>query len=51
MSGSLPFFVLDFGLDVVNGVGGFDFQSDGLARERLDKDLHATTETENEVEG
>ena len=25
------FFVLDLGLDVVNCVGGFNFQSDGLA--------------------
>ena len=44
-------FVLDFGLDIVNGVGGLDFESDGLAREGFDKDLHATTETEDEVEG
>ncbi len=32
--------VLDFGLDVFNGVGGLHFEGDGLAGERLDEDLH-----------
>ena len=31
------FFVLDLGLDVVDGVRGLDFESDGLAREGLDE--------------
>ena len=31
---------LDFGLDIVDGVGGFDLEGDGFAREGLDKDLH-----------
>jgi hypothetical protein len=44
------FLVLNLGLDVLNGVGGFDVQSDGLASESLDKDLHATSEAENQVE-
>ena len=39
------------GLDVVNGVRRLDFQSDGLARQCLDKDLHPTTETENKMVG
>ena len=43
------FLVLNFGLDVLNGVGGFDVQSDGLASESLDEDLHATSEAENQV--
>ena len=47
----LPFFVLNFGLNVVDGVGRFHFQSDGLARQCLDKDLHSTTKTENKVKG
>ena len=47
----LPFFVLDFGLDVVDGVRRLDFQSDGLARQSLDKDLHPTTEAEYKMEG
>ena len=32
--------VLDLGLDVVDGIGWFDFERDGLSRESLDKDLH-----------
>ena len=43
--------VLDLGLDVVDRVRGLDLQSDGLACQRLDKDLHATTQTEDQVEG
>lgn len=31
--------VLDFGLDVVNSVGGFDVEGDGFAGESFDKDL------------
>ena len=41
--------VLDFGLEVVNGVGRLDFQSDGLDRQGLDKDLHASTKTKGEM--
>ena len=44
------FLVLNLGLDILNGVGGFDVQSDGLASESLDEDLHATSEAENQVE-
>jgi hypothetical protein len=35
-----PFLVLDFGLDIVDGVGGFDLEGDRLPREGLDEDLH-----------
>ena len=45
------FLVLDLGLDIVNGVRGFHIQGDGLASESLDKDLHTTTETEDQVQG
>lgn len=31
---------LNFGLDIVDGVGGFDLEGDGFAREGLDQDLH-----------
>jgi hypothetical protein len=31
------FFVLDLGLDVVDCVGGLDFEGDGFAREGLDE--------------
>jgi hypothetical protein len=44
------FFVLNLGFDIVDSVGGLDFKSDGLARESLDEDLHASSKTENEVE-
>jgi len=42
--------VLNLGLDVIDGVGGLDLKSDGLASEGLDEDLHATAETEDEME-
>ena len=45
------FLVLDLGLDVLDGVGGFDFQGDGLSGEGLDEDLHSSTETQDQVEG
>merc|ERR1719163_351321 len=41
--------VLDLGLDVVDRVRRLDLKSDGLSGEGLDKDLHATAETEDEV--
>ena len=44
------FFVLDFGFDVLDGVGGFDIQGDGLSSKSLDEDLHSTSESEDEME-
>jgi hypothetical protein len=32
--------VLDLGLDIVDSIGGLNFESDGLAGESLDEDLH-----------
>jgi len=65
------FLVLNFGLDVVDSVGRFDFEGDlkrrgkesefssklreslsgthSLSRQSLDKDLHTSSETENQV--
>jgi len=43
-------FVLDLSLDVVDGVGRLDLESDRLAGEGLDEDLHATTESKDEME-
>uniref|UniRef100_A0A453NC63 Uncharacterized protein n=1 Tax=Aegilops tauschii subsp. strangulata TaxID=200361 RepID=A0A453NC63_AEGTS len=43
--------VLDLGLHVVNGVGGFHFKCDGLAGEGLDEDLHASPKAEDKVKG
>merc|ERR1712165_499075 len=45
------FLVLDLCLDIVNGVGCLDVQRDGLACQGLDKDLHATTQAQHQVEG
>ena len=38
---NVPLLVLDLGLDVVNGIRGLDFESDGLSGEGLHEDLHA----------
>ena len=48
--GGNAFLILDLGLDVVNGVRGLDIEGDGLTGQGLDKDLHTTTETEDQVE-
>ena len=39
--------VLDLGLHVVDGVRRLHFERNGLAREGLDEDLHAATQTED----
>merc|ERR1719270_3269067 len=44
------FFVLDFGFHVLNGVRGLDLQGYGLSSERLHKDLHSSSKSENQVE-
>ena len=43
--------VLNLGFNVVDGIGGLDLEGDGLSRQGLDKDLHPTTEAEDQVEG
>jgi len=48
---SNPLFVLDLRLDRLDGVGSLNLQGNGFASEGLDKDLHSTTETEDQVEG
>merc|ERR1711944_145740 len=42
--------ILNFGLDVFNGVRGFNLKGDGLASQGLDEDLHTTTETEHQMQ-
>src|SRR3989344_1136314 len=42
--------VLNLLLHVLDRVAGLDLEGDGLAGQRLDEDLHATTEAEDEVE-
>merc|ERR1712095_103843 len=43
--------VLDLGLDIFNGVRWLNLQGDGLASEGLDKDLHTSPQSENQVKG
>jgi len=42
--------VLDLLLDIVDRVRALDFEGDGLASEGLDEDLHASTQSEHQVE-
>merc|ERR1712126_15692 len=44
------FLVLDLGLDVLNGVRGFNLESDGLASQGLHEDLHTSSQSENKME-
>merc|ERR1719284_11321 len=44
------FFVLDLGLDVLDGVCGLNIKSDGLTSQGLDEDLHTTSKSEDEME-
>ena len=43
--------VLDLSLDVLNAIGGLDLESDGFAGQSLDEDLHASSESENQMKG
>ena len=43
--------VLDLSLDVLNAIGGLDLESDGLAGQSLDEDLHSSSESENQMKG
>ena len=42
---NVPLLVLNLGLDIVDGVRRLHLEGDGLAREGLDEDLHAATQT------
>merc|ERR1711887_268090 len=44
------FFILDLGLNVLDGITGLHLQSDGLASQGLDEDLHSTSETKYQME-
>ena len=44
------FLILDLGFDVLNGVCWLDIKGDGLTGESLDKDLHTTSKSEDEME-
>jgi hypothetical protein len=41
------FFVLDLGLDVFNGIRGFDFQSDSLSSKSFNENLHSSSQSQN----
>lgn len=41
--------VLNLRLDVVDGIARLDFESDCFTGKSLDKDLHTSTESKNEV--
>ena len=41
------FLVLNLGLHIIDGIGGLDLEGDGLSRQGLNEDLHATTETKH----
>merc|ERR1739838_657708 len=43
--------VLNLGLDIFDGIRSLHFQSNGLAGQGLDKNLHTSTETEDQVQG
>ena len=42
--------ILDLRLDIVDGIRRLNLESNRLAGQSLDKDLHPTTETEDEME-
>jgi len=44
------FLVLDFGLDVLDRVGRFDFERDRLAGEGLHEDLHTAAQSQHQME-
>merc|ERR1711957_102344 len=43
------FLILDLGLDIINGIGWFNIQSDGLSSKCFDKDLHSSSETKDQM--
>jgi hypothetical protein len=46
---TLTFLVLNLGFHIVDRVGRLDLQSDGLASESLDENLHASTQAQNKM--
>ena len=42
---------LDLSLDVLDGIAGLDLEGDGLAGQRLDEDLHASPQPQDQVKG
>merc|ERR1712178_300801 len=48
--GGNAFLVLNFRLDIFDGVGSLHIKSNGLASQSLDEDLHTATKTQNQVQ-
>jgi hypothetical protein len=48
--GGDSFLILDLGLNVVNGVWGFNVEGDGLTGKGLDEDLHTSSESKDQME-
>ena len=42
---------LDLGLHILNGVGWLHLKGDGLASQGLDKDLHSSAQSQDQVQG
>merc|ERR1711894_759837 len=45
------FLILNFGLNILNRVGCFNLKGDSLSSQGFDKNLHTSTEPENQVKG
>jgi len=45
------FLVLDFSLDIIDGIWWLNVQGDGLSSQSLNEDLHSTSKSENQMEG
>merc|ERR1712025_1006337 len=45
------FLVLDFSLDVFNGIRWFNLKGDGLASQCLDEDLHTSSQSKHKMKG
>merc|ERR1711957_847227 len=43
------FLILNLGLDIINGIRWLNIQSDGLSSKCFDKDLHSSSETEDQM--
>merc|ERR1711957_238866 len=43
------FLILNLGLDIINGIGWLNIQSDSLSSECFYKDLHSSSETKNQM--
>lgn len=43
-------FILNFSLDILDGVAGLDLEGDGLASQSFHKDLHSATVTDTNRE-